>query len=85
MVHVEAKRSQRRVRQPVANSRHIGNPPLAAIFIFPHSSAQARIRSLDALGSDGGGMEVSTGGTGFSGAGDAGGGAAIDGARCCGF
>jgi len=52
------------VRQPVAKSRHIGKPAVAARFFFSHSSAQARMRSRDARGSMGGGTEVSTGGSG---------------------
>lgn len=55
-----------RVRQPVAKSRHIGMPALAARFLFSHSSAQARMRSRDARGSVGGGDDVSTGGSGAS-------------------
>ncbi len=55
-----------RVRQPVAKSRHIGKPAVAARFFFSHSSAQARMRSRDARGSMGGGTEVSTGGSGAS-------------------
>lgn len=54
-----------RVRQPVAKFRHIGGSAAVADFlILSHSSAQARIRSLDARGSDGGGTETSTGGSG---------------------
>lgn len=53
----------------MAKSRHIGRPTFVARFFASHSSAQARMRSRDARGSDGGGADVSTAGVG---------------ARCCG-
>lgn len=62
----------------MAKSRHIGRPPLDSRFILTHSSAQARIFSRDARGSEGGGCDVSTGedACGGTGATAAGGGAA---------
>lgn len=58
--------SPQRVRQPVAKSRHIGRFAFEARFIFSHASAQERMRSREARGNDGGGEEVSTGGSGAS-------------------
>jgi hypothetical protein len=42
----------------------MGRAVFVARFIFSHSSAQARILSLDARGNSGGGVDVSTGGSG---------------------
>lgn len=58
-----------RVRHDVAKSRHSGSPDFVVSFIFPHSSAQARIFSREARGSDGGGTDVSTGASVGAGAG----------------
>lgn len=52
-----------RVRHFAANSRHIAAPVRPSCFVLLHSSAQTRMRSRDARGSDGGGTEVSRGGS----------------------
>lgn len=54
---------RQRVRHSVAKLRHNGKAARDARLCFSHSSAQARMRSREARGSMGGGVDVSTGGS----------------------
>lgn len=61
------KRQQnQRVRHLVAKMRQVSSPTLVRRFRSSHSSAQARILSRLARGSEGGGFDVSTGASGGS-------------------
>lgn len=61
--------ARQRVRHFVAKSRHVVAPACPSCLIFSHCVAQTRMRVRGARGSDGGGTEVSSGGSSGSGAG----------------
>jgi hypothetical protein len=67
------RHSARRVRHWVANSRHVVPAVCPSCLSFSHCVAQSLMRSRGARGRDGGGVEVSSGGSsgGVSGAGRA--------------
>lgn len=58
-----ATAARHRVRHRVAKSRHVILPALPSCSSFIHCDAHRRIRSRGARGSDGGGVDVSSGGS----------------------